>query len=142
MDASQYLDYCCLGLAYVSAGDMWISDDNFPEPTITRQNEGDCPPAAWGVDLKVGIQRCSPTGNEAGDPPTCEDWTAAFTQDLVDAQTLRLVSCCFRNAYQNLDQEVGMSLIIGRITGGTPQGNCKERTLQMQVQFPAACDGC
>ncbi len=142
MDSSQYTDYCCLGLAYVSVGDMWVSADSFPEQDIVRQATSDCPPPSWGVDMKVGIQRCAPTGDEAGNPPTCEQWTASALQDMVDAQSLRMVACCFRNVYQTVEQEVGMSLVIGRITGGSPQGGCKERTMNLQVQFPSACDGC
>jgi hypothetical protein len=136
-DMGQYADYCCEGLAYISLGDLWVSDDSFPEQDIIRQVRGNCPPAFWAVDLKLGIIRCSPTGSETGEPPTDDEWTAAAIQNLYDAQALRRVACCIRDwVSDNTGLYLGMSVVINRQTQVTPNGGCVERYFTVTLQFP------
>jgi hypothetical protein len=135
-DMGQYSDLCCEGLAYISLGDTWASSASFPEQDIVRQANAVCPPVTWAQDLRLGIIRCSPTGNANGEPPTDDDWTAAALQNLYDAQALRQVACCIRNyVVTNEGQYVGMSVVINRQTQGTPQGGCVERWFTITVQF-------
>jgi hypothetical protein len=137
-DMGQYTDYCCEGLAYISLGDTWASSASFPEQDIVRQADAVCPPATWAQDFKLGIIRCSPTGDpENGEPPTDADWLAAATQNLVDAQSLRVAACCFRNfVISNVGLYTGMSVVINRQTQVTPNGGCVERYVTITVQFP------
>lgn len=136
-DMGQWTDYCCEGLAYLSLGDTWVSDNSFPDQDIIRQVRGNCPPGFWAQDFKFGIIRCSPTGKADGEPPTDADWTAAATQNLRDAQALRQVACCFRNFVTSATgMYVGMSVVINRQTQVTPNGGCTERYFTMTVQFP------
>jgi hypothetical protein len=136
-DMGQYTDYCCEGLAYISLGDTWASSASFPEQDIVRQANAVCPPVTWAQDFKLGIIRCSPTGNENGEPPTDADWLAAAAQNLVDAQSLRVAACCFRNfVIANTGLYTGMSVVINRQTQVTPNGGCVERYVTITVQFP------
>jgi hypothetical protein len=136
-DMGQYADYCCEGLAYLTLGDIWVSDNSFPDQDIIRQVRGNCPPAFWAADLKLGIIRCAPVGNAEGEPPTDADWTAAALQNLYDAQALRQVACCIRDwVTTNQALYLGMSVVINRQTQVTPNGGCTERYLTVTVQFP------
>lgn len=136
-DMGQWTDYCCEGLAYISLGDTWVSDNSFPDQDIIRQVRGNCPPGFWAQDLKLGIIRCSPVGSEDGEPPTDADWTAAATQNLYDAQALRRVACCIRDFVTSATgMYTGMSVVINRQVQVTPNGGCTERYVTITVQFP------
>lgn len=136
-DLGQYTDYCCEGLAYVSLGDSWLSQDSFPDQDIVRQVQGSCVPGTWAQDFKLGIVRCSPVGQPDGEPPTDDDWTTASIQNLYDAQSLRRAVCCVRNwVLNNVGIYLGMSVVINRQTQGTPNGGCVERSAMITVQFP------
>lgn len=141
-DAGILQDQCCEGIAYVALGDTYPSSDSFPEQDIVRQADAKCPPPTWAQLFKVGIIRCSPTGNEFL-PPSCDEWNAAARQNVIDAQTLRRVACCMRSyIVTNNDLFFGMSLVIDRQIQGNPQGGCVERTMNLTIQFPNLCDGC
>jgi hypothetical protein len=136
-DLGQFTDFCCEGLAYISLGDTWISDNSFPDQDIIRQVRGNCPPGFWAQDLKLGIVRCSPVGSPDGEPPTDADWAAAAVQNLYDAQALRRVACCIRNfVIDNQAFYMGMSVVINRQVQTTPNGGCVERYVTVTVQFP------
>lgn len=137
-DLAQYQDLCCEGLAYVTLGDMWPTA-NFPEQDIQRQANTRCAPPAWGVQFKVGIIRCAPTGN-LNVMPTDEEWVAAFIQNMWDAQALRRAECCFRAWVRTrTDALLGMDIVMGRQIQGTPLGGCVERYFTIDAQFPN-CD--
>lgn len=144
MDMDINRDLCCDGLAYVQVGDMWVSSNSFPEQDIVRQAQAKCGPPSWGFDLKFGILRCVPVvGETENDFPTCAQWDAAAAQQMADSASLRQAACCFRNAFLALSgQYVGMSVVIGRMGGGSPQGGCSDRFMAAQVQIPTVCDGC
>lgn len=130
-------DECCEGIAYVALGDMWPTA-NFPEQDIQRQASTPCAPPAWGMQFKVGIIRCAPTGDL--NVPTDEEWADAFIQNMWDAQALRRTECCFRNWVRTrTDALLGMSIVMGRQIQGTPLGGCVERYFTIDVQFPN-CD--
>jgi hypothetical protein len=138
-DLGQYTDLCCEGLAYTLLGDTWISDSSFPDQDVIRQIHGSCAPGSWAQDFKMGIVRCSPTGQPDGEPPTDADWLAAAEQNLIDAHALRLASCCFRTYVVTTLQGTifdGMSVVINRQVQANPQGGCVERYVNVTVQFP------
>lgn len=137
-DAGVYRDLCCEGIAYVSLGDSYASSASFPEQDIIRQANTACSPPAWGVNFKAGIIRCAPTGDQ--DPPTCDDWNAAFSQNVYDALSLRRTQCCLRTwVTTNSDLFLGMSVVMERQVQGTPLGGCVERSFSIAVQIPN-CD--
>lgn len=144
MDFGVNENICCDGRAYVSVGDEWVSVNSFPEQDIVRQANSVCAPPSWGVDLRAGILRCVPVmGPTEGSAITCDQWDAAFLQQAYDSQSLRQAACCFRNAFVNLgSQYEGMSVVIGRMAGGQPQGGCSDRYMNFQFQIPSSCDGC
>jgi hypothetical protein len=137
-DAGLWVDMCCEGIAYVTMGDSFPSN-SFPDNDVNRQASAQCSPPSWGQIFKAGIIRCAPTGTDTS-PPTCDDWNAAFSQNIADALTLRRVQCCIRDWVRtNEDQFLGMSVIMDRQVQGNPQGGCIERSFTVQIQFPN-CD--
>jgi hypothetical protein len=129
---------CCEGIAYVSLGDTYPSSASFPEQDIVRQADAVCSPPSWAQIFKAGIIRCVPTGDE--DPPTCDDWNAAFTQNIYDGLSLRRAQCCFRSyVTSNDDLFLGMSVVMERQVQGSPLGGCVERYFTIAVQIPN-CD--
>lgn len=145
MDMSLTEDFCCAGLAYVQVGDEWPSSVSFPEQDINRQATSRCAPPSWGVDLKFGVLRCVPSHGPLGpdQPPTCEQWTSAAIQQMTDSQALRQAACCFRSGFPTSNPQLdGMSIVIGRMSGGQAQGGCSDRYMTVQVQIPSVCDGC
>lgn len=137
-DAGMWTDLCCEGIAYVALGDTFPSSASFPEQDIVRQANTVCAPPSWAQYFKVGIIRCVPTGDE--DPPTCEDWNAAFLQNVYDGLTLRRTQCCIRDfVTSNNDQFLGMSVVMERQVQGTPLGGCVERYFTIAIQIPN-CD--
>lgn len=138
-DAGILQDLCCEGLAYVTLGDTYPSSTSFPEQDIIRQADAKCAPPTWAQVFQVGIIRCTPTGTESL-PPSCEEWNVASRQNVIDAQTLRRVACCFRDFITtNSGVFTGMSLVIDRQVQGTPLGGCAERSMKLTAQFPN-CD--
>lgn len=140
-DAGPWVDQCCEGIAYVSLGNTNPSN-TFPENDIARQaSTNGCGPPSWAQLFRVGIIRCVPTGDDAGNPPTCDDWNAAGAQNIVDAFTLRQVECCMRAWVKNNEGLfLGMGVIMGAQTQGNPLGGCVERSFDITIQFPNDCD--
>lgn len=134
-DADMISDLCCIGLAYVSLGDIWPSSASFPEQDINRQASAVCYPPAWGVQWKAGIIRCAPVGGENGSQPTCEEWTSAYLKAVADAQALRRISCCFRAAVRGTQAFRGLGVVIERQVQGPVQGGCVERYVNISVQM-------
>jgi hypothetical protein len=133
-DLSPEVDLCCEGIAYVTMGDVWPSSASFPEADIVRQVAGSCYPPAWGVQLRLGITRCAPSGLA----PTCEEEEVAFLQDLDDSQALRAASCCVRNYILTDPQWLGYNVVIERQVK-TIGGGCVDRYAPISIQFPN-CD--
>jgi len=139
-DAGQDEDQCCLGIAYVALGDTWPSSGSFPEQDFVRQADAKCPPPTWAQSFKLGIIRCLPNVGDGFHPPSCTDWNAAALQNVIDAQTLRQVACCFRDFVTTNDGLfLGMSVVIERQNQGTPQGGCVERSMSIVAQI-VNCD--
>ena len=137
-DAGVWEDLCCEGLAYVALGDTFPSSASFPEQDIVRQANTVCAPPSWAQYFRVGIIRCAPVGDES--PPTCDDWNAAFTQNVQDGLTLRRTACCIRDwVTSNDDIFLGMSVVMERQIQGSPQGGCVERYFNIAIQIPN-CD--
>lgn len=137
-DAGLWTDQCCEGIAYVALGDTFPSSASFPEQDIVRQATAHCSPVSWAQYFKVGIIRCAPAGGE--DPPTCDDWNTAFTQNVYDGLSLRRTQCCIRDfVVNNNDLFAGMSVVMERQSQGTPQGGCVERSFTVAIQFPNDC---
>jgi hypothetical protein len=137
-DADLITDLCCTGLAYVRLGNLFPTTA-FPNPDTTRQAITNCGIVSWGVELVAGIIRCAPVGDENGNMPTCEDWTAAAVQNFYDAQSLRRMVCCFVTSVRTISLMEGMSVIVGTQTQGDPLGGCVERSVNLTVQIPN-CD--
>lgn len=135
-DIGAEVDYCCEGIAYVALGDSWPSSQSFPEQDIVRQANSTCSPPGWGIQFRMGIIRCAPTG-DINFPPTDAEWNAAFIQNMWDARSLRAAQCCFRNWFVNLeDAMLGMSIVMERQIQSTPSGGCVERYCTIAAQFP------
>jgi hypothetical protein len=134
-------DLCCQGLAYVSLGDTFPSSDSFPEQDIVRQANTVCSPPSWAQEFRLGIIRCVPVViDDLGSMPTCDDWNTAALQNMWDSVALRRAACCIRSFIASDDGFfMGMSVVIGRQSQGTPLGGCVERSLAMSLQFPN-CD--
>ncbi len=137
-DADLFTDLCCEGLAYVSLGDIFPVVASFPEESIVTQANQVCSFPSWAVSMRMGIIRCSPVGTDTA-MPTCEDWTAAALQGMVDAQSLASAACCFKQAWLVL--EPGLSVVISRNSTSSPQGGCVERFITIQVQT-TVCPTC
>lgn len=140
-DAGPWVDQCCEGIAYVSLGTTSPSS-TFPDNDIARQaSTNGCGPPSWAQVFQVGIIRCVPTGDDTGNPPTCEEWNEAGTQNIIDAFTLRQVECCMRDWIKNNEGLfLGMGVIMGAQTQGNPLGGCVERSFTITIQFPNDCD--
>lgn len=134
-DAGFSEDQCCEGIAYVALGDVFPSSEDFPEQDIVRQATANCPPAAWGVYLKVGIIRCIPVGGF--NPLPCSDWNQAALQNIYDTAALMKTSCCIRDfVVAGEPKFTGWSVVIDRHVQGNPLGGCVERSFTMSIQFP------
>lgn len=129
-------DLCCQGLGYVAVGDVWPSTVSFPEADIVQQVRGNCPPAAWGVQLKLGIMRC--VSGELNVSQADED--SAFYQDLDDIFALEKAACCLRDYFMATNSPwLGFNVIIERMVK-TVQGGCKDRYMPISIQTPnCAC---
>jgi hypothetical protein len=140
-DVDLVRDLCCEGLAYVSLGDTFPSSDSFPEQDIVRQANTVCAPPSWAQEFRLGIIRCVPVViDDFGSMPTCEDWNTAALQNMWDSVALRRAACCIRNFFtDDSGFFMGMSVVIGRQSQGTPLGGCVERSLAISLQFPN-CD--
>lgn len=139
-DAGPWADMCCEGIAYVALGDTFPSSQSFPEPDQVRQANTQCAPPSWAQVFRVGIIRCAPMGDDQGNPPTCEDWNAAFAQNVYDGLTLRRAQCCMRDWIRsNEGLFLGMSVVMDRQVQGSPLGGCVERYFTITIQFPN-CD--
>lgn len=142
-DVDLWTDLCCEGLGYVSFGDVFPSWDSFPEPAVVSQaNYGSCGIPAWGVQFRMGLIRCLPTGTDTT-MPTCTDWDEASRQQADDSQALRRASCCLRQAIVGNSETPGpfwgMSVVIGNQSQIQLQGGCVERSVTITVQMPN-CD--
>lgn len=134
-DAGIFTDQCCEGIGYAMLGDLFPSSESFPEQDIVRQANSVCAPPSWAVNIKVGIIRCIPVGDE--EPMTCAQWDAAALQNIYDAESLIDASCCFRNYVTTVNPHLtGMSVVIDRQVQGNPLGGCIERSLSLAVQIP------
>ncbi len=139
-DMGQFSDLCCRGLGYVTLGDTFPSSTSFPDQDIIRQANTACSPPAWAQEIRMGIIRCVPVGDENGEPPTNAEWNAAFEQNAFDSAALRKASCCLRQWVVNgVDFWLGMSVVINRQIQINPNGGCVERYVTLAVQFPN-CD--
>lgn len=129
-------DLCCSGLAYVSFGDV-VPSSVFAQADTERQASAKCPFPSWAVQLRAGIVRCSPTGDEQGNPPTDDDWLSAFVTVADDSQALRRTACCFRSCVTSSDNPdlLGMGVIIEAQRQGQILGGCMERFFTVQVQM-------
>ena len=141
-DAGIDVDLCCEGIGYVSLGDIYPSSASFPEQDIVRQAQAKCAPVTWAVNFKVGIIRCSPTG-DAQSPPTCAEWNEAFAQNVYDSLSLRRTQCCIRRWVMNdFPPTLGMSVVMERQVQGSPLGGCVERYFNIAIQIPNCdCNG-
>ena len=137
-DVDLTTDLCCEGLAYVSVGDIFPVVDSFPEQSIVTQADQKCSFPSWAVNLRMGIIRCIPVGTNSL-MPTCEEWTAAALQNMVDAQSLAAAACCFKENWLIL--EPGFNVVVGVNTTSTPNGGCIERSISLIAQL-SVCPEC
>lgn len=131
-------DFCCEGLAYVAMGDIFPTSEGFPQPDVNFQASAKCAPLSWGVNLKLALQRCVPTGPGEGQYVIPDrDWEAAALQNVYDVKTLLQAACCTRNwVIGESGLFVGMSSVVSTLTQGTSQGGCIERSINVSVQMP------
>lgn len=139
-DADLFTDLCCEGLAYVTVGDIYPVVDSFPEMSIVTQANQVCAFPTWAIELRAGIVRCSPVGTDTT-MPTCEEWTAAAMQMIVDSESLAQAACCFKGSWTASTRGTGMSVVLGAISTVPPEGGCFERFMSIQVQT-ANCNDC
>jgi hypothetical protein len=139
-DLGEDTDLCCEGLAYVTMLQVFPSSEDFPTEDIAYQARSKCGPVSWGVELRMGLVRCAPVG-ENGYIVQDRAWEAAALQGIYDTQTLISAACCLRNWVVREDAPMeGMSAIMGSVTEGTPNGGCIERNIDLNIQIPGC--GC
>lgn len=117
-DLSLFEDECCDGLAYVKVNQVFPST-TFPE---VQENPANCAIDYWGVDLEMGVFRCSPSG-DLEELATCEQWSEAAYQVHYDGEAMRRAVACFRDALDPGDEIVVRPWLPlgtgGGCTGGT-----------------------
>lgn len=126
MDASEFEDLCCSGLAWVRVVDIFSSSTDFPTPDTLNVWTG-CGPMAWGVVFELGVMRCAPTGS-IEQIPTCDEWTNLQSLVMRDAKAMRAAMCCMFNQY-----DPG-SVAIGSWNPLPTTGGCAGGTWQVTIQ--------
>lgn len=126
MDASQFEDLCCSGLAWLRVADIFSTSTDFPAPDTTVVWSG-CGPMAWGVTFELGVMRCAPTG-DISTIPTCDEWTALQVNVMKDAKAMRQAFCCL---FAQLDPS---SVAVGSWAPLPTTGGCAGGTWQVTVQ--------
>ncbi len=117
-------DLCCEGLAWVRVLRIYPST-NFPLPSITADA---CPRVGHAIEFELGAVRCMPFGDEAAGP-SCDQWTAVFTQVDEDAASMRRAVCCFADL-----QSAGNLYLEGTWQPIDSQGGCIGGTMSVTVQ--------
>lgn len=127
MDASEFEDLCCSGLAWVRVDNIFSTAVDFPTPDTLSVWTG-CGPMAWGVVLEMGVMRCAPTGS-IETIPTCDEWTALQYAVMADAKAMRQAACCLFN---QLDPG---SLAIGSWSPLPTTGGCAGGVWPVTIQI-------
>jgi hypothetical protein len=85
------------GAAYVRLLNSFQSTDEFPSPDITPTCSS---LTAWTI--AVGIVRCSPVGDNRGNPPTPEEMQESARRALADMDAIRnAIRCCFAGKFDD-----------------------------------------
>lgn len=111
--AQQYTGNCAdkCGMAWVRGASV------YPSAAVGVQDTqaGNCGTGV-GMDVEVGIMRCVPFGDAAGNLPSAEALLAATQLQMTDAMTMRrALYCC--EAIDNMDFILGNYTPIGPLGG-------------------------
>ena len=91
------------GAAYVRVTQAFPSTTAFPAP----DEQGRCGSLIAFI-LSVGVVRCVPVGDNAGNPPTPEEMAEVARQALADQAAIRrAITCCFGEKYEDAQYVLG-----------------------------------
>lgn len=115
--------------------------DSFPENTTARTRRG-CGPNLFTWTMTVSMLRCSPDG----DPPTCDDLSAAARVAAEDAWAVRAgVICCVSELTKTRLPDGSTPIVdlqLGRQTFVGPQGFCQGSELPLTIAMKNGCYPC
>lgn len=125
-------DACDCGLLAVSVGQIYPTEQ-FPTQAFTRvSNACDAP---WeAAEIIMQVVRCTPTVDDAGNPPTTAALDASAREILVDAYEMMLaVSTTL--CQMNKDREIS-DFAMRALTPQGPSGMCGGNELRAVVSLP------
>lgn len=115
------------GAAYVRLSSAFPSSDTFPQQDISA---GCSSVRAYSV--YVGIVRCSPIGDESGEPPSPEEADAHARLMLSDMDAIwKAITCWFSGAYEDEIQ-----CVVGMFTPLPTQGGISGGEQELTIQEP------
>lgn len=90
----------------------------FPFSSFPDQDTGAWRPGVQlGFEVELELVRCSPVGDDRGNPPSRDEWLAAVRDQLADKAAMRRAICkCM--------SEAGVDFALGQYTPVGPQGGC------------------
>jgi hypothetical protein len=126
---SQGRDECCEGVAWVRVIQVYPSS-TFPIQDLVW--DGPCGPAAWAVQVELGVARCAPTP-DMSEIPSSDVWDALSLQVMDDAAAVRKAVCCYTAS--NLDRMI----LEGQWLPTAVEGGCVGGAQILTVAI-GACD--
>jgi hypothetical protein len=125
-------DACDCGLLAVSVGQIYPTEQ-FPAPAAARV--GNACDAPWeAAEIIMQVVRCTPTVNDAGDPPTVAALDASAQEILRDAyEMMRAVSTTL--CQMNKAREIS-DFMMRALTPQGPSGMCGGNELRAVVSLP------
>ncbi|MGW1989573.1 hypothetical protein [Embleya sp. NPDC001921] len=130
-----------VGQLSVSVARVYASShDDFPSDTRTVQGARGCvPPPVTAVELVITLLRCTPSFDESGCPPTCEDLAVAARRLHVDLVTVyNALLCCFPGT--DPTRRRGRRFVMGSQRTVGPEGGCVGLEQRVVVSLPGC--GC
>lgn len=120
------------GHAWVRVGQIWPTRP-FPNPIATPLGGNGCDDdAGLGVAITLGVYRCAPTLDSAGNPPSGADIAIALDRQLRDAQLLRAAISVALGGDGGLD----LPHIPGTWEPREPAGGCMGGMVTVTVAVP------
>lgn len=110
----------------------WVRlTESYPSVQLGAANQqpGNCE-VMLGADFEIGIMRCSPVGDEEGNPPDPSEWAALSEFVAADIDTMRRAILCCNNSLDNTD------IMLGQYTPVGPQGGLVGGVWTLAVQVP------
>ena len=129
-------DDCECGQLVVSL-DRTYDSGTFPNPWDAAQNDGmrKCGPPLFVFQYTVSMLRCSPTGDDMGNPPPCSEVDAAARVAIEDAWAVRagLMCCLCAGTTRTNGVKLFDRYTIGPQTMVGPMGGCQGSAITVQI---------